>query len=124
MSLENDSFLREKSREIDTALESGCVDMFEIIGSVNDIFSSAYITKEVAEPDVVKLVWSSLINVFVFSNEYDNRFDAIVTMSEISRYAKKFGISLPFYELIKWRNKHDDSNSTSEILECIDDILI
>ncbi|WP_312689908.1 hypothetical protein [Kosakonia sp.] len=124
MSLENDSFLRDKSRKIDAALESGCVNMFELIGSVNDMFSSAYITKEVAEPDVVRLVWSSLINVFFFSNEYNNRFDSIVTMSEISRYAKKFNIILPFDELIKWRSKHDDSNSTSEILECLDDILI
>ncbi|MDE9465893.1 hypothetical protein [Xenorhabdus bovienii] len=117
-------FLKEKIKEINIALESQHTDMYELIGSVRDPFSSPYITKPIADPDVVKELWEVLSRVFINSGVYDNQFDAINAMGDINLYADKLNIYLDLNELEKWRKDHDDSNSKLEILECVDDILI
>ncbi|WP_338804193.1 hypothetical protein WDV76_00685 [Xenorhabdus griffiniae] len=117
-------FLKEKIKEINIALESQHADMYALIGSIRDLFSSAYITKPIADPDIVKELWEALLRVFINSDIYDNQFDAINAMGDINLYARKLSISLDLNELKKWRQDHDDHNSALEILECVDYILI
>jgi len=98
--------------------------MFDMIGSVRDVFSSAYDTRIIAESDVVEELWDLLLIVFVGDGAYENKFDSISAMSDICLYAKKQNISLRLDELKEWRKKHDDKNASLEILECVDDILL
>ncbi|ECF6265279.1 hypothetical protein PL246_23330 [Salmonella enterica] len=120
----NDDFLIKKIQEINLALESQSSDMYELIGSVKDLFSSAYISKPIASTDVVKNLFNALLNVFISSDVYENQFDSVITMSDINLYAKRINIKLCLCRLKKWRNEHNEINSTEEILECVDDILI
>ena len=120
----NNEFLIKKTEEISLALESQSSDMYELIGSVKDLFSSAYISTPIASTDVVKRLFNALLNVFIYSDIYDNQFDSITTMSDINLYAKRMNLNLCLSELKEWRNRHDETNSTEEILECVDDILI
>jgi len=117
-------FLRGKIGDIGIALASHNNDMFDMIGSVRDVFSSAYDTRIIAESDVVEELWDLLLIVFVGDGAYENKFDSISAMSDICLYAKKQNISLRLDELKEWRKKHDDKNASLEILECVDDILL
>lgn len=124
MELNYDDFLKKKIKEIDSSLKCQCVDMFDLIGSVRDRFSSPYISNSLADADVINELWSTLLRVFLYSNEYGNKFDSIITMSEIFLYSKRVGVKLNCNELERWRKEHDETNSTEEILECIDDMLL
>ena len=84
MSYKNDGFLKEKMLML---LSNENVDMFSLIGSVKDLFSSAYITKKVASDNVVSDLWDSLFTVFSESKKYENQFDAIDAMYDIFIYA-------------------------------------
>ncbi|MGG4610626.1 hypothetical protein [Providencia sp. Me31A] len=120
---DSDSFLKKKIEEIKLSLSNQCTDMYELIGSVHDLFSSAYTNKLVASKEVVEELWDVLLSVFLKSNFYENRYDAIFAMSDIHLYAKKIKINLELDAIKKWKNNSNTSDSTEEILECIDDIL-
>ena len=121
MSYKNDDFLIEK---ILMLLSNNNVDMFSLIGSVKDLFSSAYITKKVASDNIVSDLWASLFTVFSESKEYENQFDAIDAMYDIFVYAEKNDVNLNLEPLREWRNIHDENNISLEILECVDEMLI
>ncbi|HEK0624743.1 hypothetical protein [Proteus mirabilis] len=123
MSKDYDTFLKEKIIEIKISLSNQCTDMYELIGSVHDLFSSVYTNKLVANKNVIEELWDVLLSVFLKSNFYENRYDAIFAMSDIHLYAKKLKINLELDAIRKWRNSGNTSNSTEEILECVDDIL-
>jgi len=117
-------FLKEKLKEIKMASNDHHVDMFELIGSVRDIFSSAYLTKPIADPEIIQEMWGVLSTIFIHNENYDNKFDSIMAMSYVYLYAKNQNISLCLDELRKWRKKAQASSISSEVLECVDDILI
>lgn len=123
MSKEQELFLREKIKEMKMSLQDQKPDMYELIGSVRDLFSSVYSNKIIACNEVIINLWDILLNVFFESNYYDNRFDAIFAMSDIRLYAKKQNIDLNLDSLKKWSNENDESSTTEEMLECVDDIL-
>lgn len=123
MSKDYDTFLKEKIIEIKISLSNQCTDMYELIGSVHDLFSSVYTTKLVANKNVIEELWDVLLSVFLKSNFYGNRYDVIFAMNDIHLYAKKLKISLELDAIRKWRKSSNTSNSTEEILECVDDIL-
>lgn len=124
MSSKKDDFLINKIKEINANLECNNADMYELIGSVRDLFLSAYISKPIASSEVIKELFNVLLNVFIHSDTYQNQFDSIVTMNDVNLYARRQKITLCLCELEKWRREHDNTNSTEEILECVDDILI
>ncbi|MEW7311332.1 hypothetical protein AB1E22_01130 [Buttiauxella gaviniae] len=117
-------FLKNKIIEINTALTIEGSDMFELIGEVKDLFSSPYNTGTVANCEVVQELWGALFNVFSSDSSYDNKFEAIFTMSDIAIYARKQGVKVGFELLEEWRSAHGQNDTTVEILECIDDILL
>lgn len=121
MSYNNDDFLKEK---ITMLLSNENVDMFSLIGSVKDLFSSAYITKKIASNDTVIDLWDSLFTVFSENKEYETQFDAIDAMYDIFVYAGKNDVELNLESLKNWRNIHDVNNTSLEILECVDEMLI
>lgn len=99
-------------------------DLFELIGSVRDVFSSAYLTNSIADSVVVSDLWQALLAVFLYSEVYSNKFESILTMSYISLYAKQNNISLNLAELKKWRTEQVSKNISLELLECVDDIFL
>ncbi len=124
MQSRTDYFFNEKIKDINHALECQCVDMFDLIGSVRDRFSSPYISTSIASLHVINDLWDALLCVFLYSTTYDNKFYAIATMSDISLYSKRRNINLRCDELEQWRKEHHSNNSTDELLECVDDILL
>lgn len=121
--LDLDVFLMKKIQELESALDSQCSDLYELIGSVRDFFSSPYISKPIVNSDLVKELWNVLTKIFIYNNAYDNKFDAILAMSDIYLYSRHQNINLCLNELKEWRGKHNENDTTHEILECIDDIL-
>lgn len=121
--LDLDVFLMKKIQELESALDSQCSDLYELIGSVRDLFSSPYISKPIVNSDLVKELWNVLTKIFIYDNAYDNKFDAILAMSDIYLYSRRQNINLCLNELKEWRGKHNENDTTHEILECIDDIL-
>ncbi|ACX88192.1 hypothetical protein Pecwa_2429 [Pectobacterium parmentieri WPP163] len=124
MSLKYDCFLIEKTKEIKTSLLNKEPNMYELIGSVRDLFSSSYNNNLIANTEVIEELWSTLFNVFCESISYENKFDAIFSMSGVYIYSKRKNINLNLDLLKEWRGKNNLSTSTEEILECVDDILI
>jgi len=124
MTSDKTSFLKNKIIEINSALKIEGSDLSELIGNVKDLFSSPYISGTVANSDVVQELWDVLFNVFSSDPSYDNKFEAIFTMSDLTIYAKKQGIKLRLELLVEWRLSHGGNDTTEEILECIDDILL
>lgn len=118
-----DLFLQKKIKEINFALCQQNNDMFDLIGSVRDIFSSAYLTDPIVDSAIVHDLWKALLAVFINSDVYGNKFDSILTMSYIYIYAKRQNIYLCLDELKKWRIEQVGKNISPELLECIDDIL-
>lgn len=120
------SFLLNKINEIKNELSqlNQNHDLFELIGSVRDAFSSAYLTNSIADSVVVSDLWQALLAVFLYSEVYSNKFESILTMSYISLYAKQNNISLNLAELKKWRTEQVSKNISLELLECVDDIFL
>lgn len=120
------SFLLNKINEIKNELSqlNQNHDLFELIGSVRDVFSSAYLTNSIADSVVVSDLWQALLAVFLYSEVYSNKFESILTMSYISLYAKQNNISLNLAELKKWRTEQVSKNISLELLECVDDIFL
>ena len=46
--------------------------MYELIGSIRDVFSSPYISTPIVSPNLVKELWILLTKVFIYNNIYDN----------------------------------------------------
>lgn len=124
MSLKYDCFLREKTKEINASLLNKEPNMYELIGSVRDLFSSGYNNNLIANTEIIEELWRTLFNVFCESIFYENKFDAIFTMSDIYLHAKRKNINFNLNSLREWRDKNNSSTSTEEILECVDNILI
>ena len=116
--------LRKKIQELKYAIDTKDSDMYELIGSIRDVFSSLYISTPIVSPNLVKELWILLTKVFIYSDTYDNKFDAIFAMDNIYLYSRRQNIKLCLKDLEKWREKHNKNNTTEEILECVDDILI
>ncbi|UUC95995.1 hypothetical protein [Comamonas sp. C11] len=68
--------------------------MFDLIGSVRDLFSSPYNNHPIASEGIIVKLWCSLFDVFIDDTDYDNQFDALSTMSDILMYAKRQHIEL------------------------------
>ena len=98
--------------------------MYELISSIRDVFSSPYISTPIVSPNLVKELWILLTKVFIYSDTYDNKFDAIFAMDDIYLYSRRQNIKLCLKDLEKWREKHNKNNTTEEILECVDDIIL
>lgn len=121
--LDLDVFLMKKIQELENAFHSQHADMYELIGAVKDLFSSPYISRPIVNPDLVKGLWNVLTKIFIYNDIYDNKFDAIFAMSDIYLYSRHQNINLCMNELKEWRRKHNENDTTQEILECVDEIL-
>lgn len=88
-----------KNAEINFAFSQHNNDMFDLIGLVRDIFSSAYLTDPIVDSVIIFDLWKALLAVFIHSNVYGNKFDSIFTMSYIYTYAKRQNIYLCLDEL-------------------------
>ncbi len=98
--------------------------MYELIGSIRDVFSSSYISTPIVSPNLVNELWILLTKLFIHSDIYDNKFFAIFAMDDIYLYSRRQNIKLCLKDLEKWREKHNKNNTTEEILECVDDIIL
>ncbi len=123
MILNNSYNLVNKITAINKALSCKEYDFYEDIGFVKDLFTSPYNNSVVAEPNVIKDLWLVLFRVFCHDTSYDNKFDAIFAMSDISLYANQREIDIDRSVLKKWRIECNQNDITSEVLEIIDDIL-
>nr|WP_232486709.1 hypothetical protein [Pectobacterium parmentieri] len=94
----------------------------ELIGGVGDLFSSPYKREVIADSDTIQVLWDLLFNVFNQSNGNNTKFDAISTMCDIYIYQSNIGLSLSLNKIKQWREDLQTTTS-SEILDCIDDIL-
>lgn len=124
MSSKNDFFLREKTKEITCSLLDENSDMYDSIGSVQDLFSSPYNNSPVASDETIEGLWLTLLDVFFKSKSYENRFDAISTLSDIYFHCIRCNKKLNLNTLKEWRSENNDSNSSKEILECVDNMII
>lgn len=116
-------FLQKRIIEIEFALCQQNIDMYELIGSVRDVFSSAYLAHSIADPAIVRDLWNVLLEVFIHSDVFDNKFESIFAMSYIYHYAERQNISLNLDELKKWRIEQEGKYISSDLIECINDIL-
>lgn len=116
--------LRKKIQELKYAIDTKDSDMYELIGFIRDVFSSPYLSTPIVSSNLVKELWILLTKVFIYSDTYDNKFDAIFAMDNIYLYSRRQNIKLCLKDLEKWREKHNKNNTTEEILEFVDDILI
>ena len=116
--------LRKKIQELKYAIDTKDSDMYELIGSIRDVFSSPYISTPIVSPNLVNELWILLTKIFIHSDIYDNKFFAIFAMDDIYLYSRRQNIKLCLKDLEKWREKHNKNNTTEEILECVDDIIL
>ena len=61
----------------------------------------------IVSPNLVKELWILLTKVFIYSDIYDNQFDAIFAMDDIYLYSRRQNIKLCLKDLEKWREKHN-----------------
>lgn len=99
--------LRKKIQELKYAIDTKDSDMYELIGSIRDVFSSPYISTPIVSSNLVKELWILLTKVFIYSDTYDNKFDAIFAMDNIYLYSRRQNIKLCLKDLEKWREKHN-----------------
>lgn len=121
---QRDEFITIKINEIKDHFHDQEFDLFDLIGSVNDLFSSSYQTENIASKKVIDDLWDLLLEVFLNQNNYDNKTSALFAMSDILIYAKKHQIALELEQLKEWRETHDLDSSSEELIECIDDMLV
>jgi len=124
MSNKNDLFLKEKTKEITSSLLDGNSDMYDSIGSVHDLFSSPYNKSLVANDETIEGLWFTLLDVFFKSKSYENRFDAISTLSDIYFHCIRCNKKLNLNLLREWRSENNDKSSSKEILECVDSMIL
>lgn len=124
MSNKNDFFLREKTKEITNSLLDENSDMYDSIGSIHDLFSSPYNNSLAASDETIEGLWFSLLDIFFKSKSYENRFEAISTLSDIYFHCIRCNKKLNLNLLREWRSENNDSGLSEEILECIDDMLV
>lgn len=124
MSSKNDLFLREKTKEITSSLLDENSEMYDSIGSVHDIFSSPYNNSLAASDETIEGLWFTLLDVFFKSKSYENRFDAISALSDIYFHCIRCNKKLNLNLLREWRSENNDSNSSEEILECVDNMIL
>ncbi|BDR60611.1 hypothetical protein [Lactobacillus xylocopicola] len=99
--------------EIKSHLYDEDFDFFDVIGSVDDLFSSSYQTKS-----VISDLWGLLLQMFLGTNDYENKTTALFAMSDIINYARKTRLSLDLDPLKQWRKSHDIETSSLEVIEC------
>ena len=116
-------FIKNKITEIYSALSNNKSNMSELIGEIDDLFSSSYKREIVADSDVIQNLWGALFDVFVQSEGNDAKFDAISTMCDIYIYQSNIGVEINLNKIRQWRESSQVDESTPEILDCIDDIL-
>lgn len=124
MIMDNNIQLVNKIIEINKALSFEGYDFYEDIGFVKDLFSSPYNQGILAEPGVIKELWLVLFKLFCHDTSYDNKFDAAFAMSDVALYAKENKVNINIEVLKIWRLECNEIDTTSEVLEIVDDILI
>lgn len=97
--------------------------MNELIGEIDDLFSSSYKREIVADRDIIENLWGALFDVFIQSEDNDAKFDAISTMCDMYIYQSNIGVEINLNKIRQWRESSQVDESTPEILDCIDDIL-
>ena len=116
-------FINNKIAEIYSALSNNNSNMNELIGEIDDLFSSSYKREIVADSDVVENLWGALFDVFIQSEDNDAKFDAISTMCDIYIYQSNIGVEINLNKIRQWRESSQVDESTPEIRDRIDDIL-
>lgn len=120
--MSNDAFLRDTIKKIKNEFDYNYDDMYEIISSVGDLFASPYLNKSIANIETIEELWNTLLEVFLSSKSFDNKFESISVMFDIQMYGKKFNIPLELNSLKKWYN--DNEHEHEDILECVEEILL
>ena len=121
--MNNDNFLRNEIKKIKNEFDYNTDNMYEPFGNVGDLFSSPYIKDPVASSEVVEELWNTLLEIFLDCTKYENKFEAISVMFDISIYAEKLNISLNRESLKEWHNIHRE-DIHEDILECIEEIVL
>lgn len=116
-------FINNKIKEIYSALINKNSNISELIGEVDDLFSSSYKREVIADNDVIQGLWVVLFDVFIQSEDNNAKFDAISTMCDMYIYQSNIGIELSLNKIRQWRESLQADESTPELLDCIDDIL-
>lgn len=119
-----DEFITMKMNEVKNHTNDQSFDMFELIGSIGDLFSSAYQTENIVSKLVINSLWELLLDIFLKTDNHTNRTTVLFVMSDILLYAKKRDIFLNLKPLKDWQNAHNENSTSSEIIECIDDMLL
>ncbi|AYH03963.1 hypothetical protein [Pectobacterium parmentieri] len=115
-------FINNRTKEINNALKNNDSNINELICGVGDLFSSPYKREIIADSDTIQALWDLLFNVLDQSDDNNTKFDAISTMCDIYIYQSNIGLSLSLNKIKQWREDLQTTTS-SEILDCIDDIL-
>jgi hypothetical protein len=116
-------FLKNKIKEIHSALSSKDPSINELIGEVGDLFSSPYKRDVIADEETVQDLWDFLFSVFIESDDNNTKFDAISTMGDIYTYQSNIGFELCLKNIKQWRKSSLAEESSTELVDCIDDIL-
>lgn len=119
--MKNNSFLENKATQIFIALNSNDNTISSLIGNISVLFSSPYKRDVIADNDIVTHLWDILFTVFLKAHDNEVKFDAISTMGDI--YQSNIGHELELTHIKEWRKHHDSNNASTELIECVDDIL-
>ncbi|MET4861635.1 hypothetical protein [Morganella morganii] len=121
--MKNNSFLENKAMQISIALNSNDNTISSLIGNISDLFSSPYKRDVIADNDIVKHLWDVLFAVFLKAHDNEVKFDAISAMGDIYTYQSNIGHELELTHMKEWREHHDSNNASTELIDCVDDIL-
>ncbi|TKY81113.1 hypothetical protein R0L47_19135 [Pectobacterium polonicum] len=116
-------FIKNKMKEISSALISNQPFLDDLIGEISDLFSSAYKREFIADNDTIQDLWFFLFDIFIRSDSNNVKFDIISTMCDMYIYQSNVGLELSLHNIEQWRKKFQAGESSPEIIDCIDDML-
>ena len=98
-------------------------DMYNELGYIADMFSSAYSKDIDISRESVKKIWGDLFIFFLNTPVYDNKFEAISIMNDLYVYSKRSNININNTSLREWYEGYNEDLS-EEIIDCVKNILI
>lgn len=109
--------------EIYIALINKQPNLYELIGEINDLFSSPYKRDAIADNEIIQSLWFFLFEMFILSDNNDVKFDIISAMCDMYIYQANIGVDLSLDNIRFWRESLKAKESSPEIIDCVDDML-
>lgn len=116
-------FIKNKIEEIHDALVNNHPNLDELIGEVNDLFSSPYKRDVIADSQTIQSLWDFLFKIFICSNDNNVKFNIISAICDMYIYQSNMGIDLSLNKIKHWRENLQVGELSPEIIDCINDML-